>query len=118
MLEYSFDGRIAAIHTLRVNVKTLQAESRLIRRETERAGPIYRDMLVRHRRDVLRTETRIAHLALAFVRGTPYHAVEARCKTPVDRARLINKIVKHWRRLLESNAVHAWLDAGKVEAAA
>lgn len=92
---YEYQARVAAIHTLRVNVKTLAAEARIIRQETERAGAVYRPHLTEHRRGRLRREARYAHLALAFLRGRPYRAVEAKCREPVDEARLANKIQRH-----------------------
>lgn len=105
------DARIAAIHSLRVNLKSLTAEARIIRQEEQRAGAAYRPALAAHRRGRLRREARLTHLALAFVRGRPYRSIEARAKDPVDVANLTNKIVRHWSRTLTSAGVQAWLEA-------
>lgn len=69
---------------LKVNVCSLMAESRIIRREVERfkreselkgADPKCQQ-LIRHRRWHLRNEARAAQLLYAFVRGVPYRIVE------------------------------------------
>ena len=88
-----FDYKVFAIHRLRVNVKSLAAESRFIRREENRAGYQYRDLLHLHRTGQLRHESRIAQLALAFVRGRSYRSVE-KSGTGVDVSRLRQKRVR------------------------
>jgi hypothetical protein len=80
--EFAYDWKVAAIHKLRVNIKSLAAEARIIRKEAKRAGPRYRDALTGHRKGRLREEARMAHLALAFMRGRPYKSVEAKSKIP------------------------------------
>lgn len=88
---FTYDPKIAAIHKARVNVKSLAAEARMIRREERRAGPAYRLELAAHRRGRVREEARYAQLALAFIRGMAYRNVENKAK-PVDPDRLIKKI--------------------------
>lgn len=106
--QFVFDPRIAAIHSIRVNVKSLAAEARIIRHETRRAGPAQRDALVMHRRGRLREESRYAHLALAFVRGRPYKSVEAKCGSPALQGRLYEKVRRHWYQAKERD-VFEWL---------
>src|SRR5688500_5552827 len=74
--KHKYEPRVAAIHRLRVNVKSLAAEARIIRQEERRAGPAYRYEMSAHRRGRLREEARYAQLALAFVRGKPYKSAE------------------------------------------
>ena len=63
---------------LRVKVKSLADEAKIIRREEHRAkGWDEWIALKSHRRGVVRTEARAAQLALGFLRGFPYRALEA-----------------------------------------
>ncbi len=94
--QYQYDQRIAAIHSLRVNVKSLAHEAKLIRSESKRCGPIYRQRMDNHRRYHLREEARYAQLALAFARQRPYKSVEGAQSKLVNPDKLCAKIVKHW----------------------
>lgn len=95
---HQYQAKIAAIHTLRVNVKSLAAEAKLNRQEMRRAGPVYRSVLANHRKTKLREEARYAQLALAWVRDVPYRTVEQKTKNWVDVKRLREKIMRHFRR--------------------
>ena len=79
-----FSSKIRAVHTLRVNSKSLAAEAKIIRQEAKRCGPYYYFGLDHHRRGRLREEARVTHLALAFIRGTPYKSVEQKTNKPVQ----------------------------------
>lgn len=105
---YKYDSRIAAIHKLRVNIKSLVAESKLIRQEQSRCGEVYRNMLSAHRRGTVREEARITHLALAFVRGRTYKSVEAKCQVAPDASRIFKKVKQHIYRT-ELTDIKAWL---------
>jgi hypothetical protein len=96
-----------AIHRLRVNVKSLSAESKIIRKESKKAAPDYRNQLEWHRIYRLRNESRMAQLALAFIRGIPYKEVEKTAKVLPDCKTLLNKINRFYRADFED--VHAWL---------
>lgn len=91
---WPFDSRVMAIHRLRVNVKSLAAEAKIIRREVQRCGYQYEQVLINHRRGYLRDEARYAQLALAYVRGVPRIIVENGFSRPVDEARLISKVFR------------------------
>jgi hypothetical protein len=91
--KYEFSTKVEAIHALRVNVKSLAAEARIIRQEDRRAGPGYREKLDYHRRGRLREESRYAQLALAFIRGRAYKTVEQPYEPPV-RQKLHQKICR------------------------
>ena len=108
--ERKHDQRISAIHKLRVNVKSLAAESRLIRQEERRCGECYRSELSEHRRGRLREEARYAQLALAHFRGRPYKSVEAKCLVPVDAKRLFEKAKRYmYLDPLGEKAISNWL---------
>lgn len=90
----TYDSKVAAIHMLRVNVKSLAAEAKLIRHEEKRAGIQYQTALQLHRRGRLREEARYAQLALAFLRGRHLRQVELAFSKPVDVKRLGMKLCK------------------------
>jgi len=77
------------IARLRVNVKSLAAEAKIIRQEFRRTKL---QELELHRRGRVREEARYAQLALAFVRGMCYNDVEKKCSKKPDEQRLLKKI--------------------------
>lgn len=82
-----------AIHALRVNVKSLSAESRAIRHEIRKVRSCrVRELLHHHRVTRVKPEARLAHLALAFVRGVPYRTVERDAHTQVPAYRIARKL--------------------------
>ena len=71
---YALDFRAA----LRVKVKSLADEAKIIRREEHRSKNWYEwYSLKQHRKGIVRREARSAQLALAFLRGVPYEKVES-----------------------------------------
>lgn len=54
---------------LRVKLKSLAEEARIIRREESRTHGALREELSWHRRGVVRNEARATHLAYGFIRG-------------------------------------------------
>lgn len=69
---------------LRVKIKSLAEEARIIRREEQRNWGTLRDELYLHRVGVVRRESRAAHLAYGFIRGRTYAQMESKCVTPPD----------------------------------
>lgn len=67
---------------LRVKVKSLAEEARIIRREEHRNWGTLRDELHLHRVGVVRREARAAHLAYGFIRGRSYSQMEGKLKDP------------------------------------
>lgn len=100
------------IHKLRVNVKSLAAEVKIIRDEIKKARtPEAKAALHDHRMSRVRPQARLAHLALAFVRGIPYKTVEVKAKIKPDAKELTNKIVKFsWDKCIVQN-IDQWLQA-------
>lgn len=84
---------------LKVKLKSLAAEAKIIRAEEERAKK-YKDQellsgLEWHRKDVVRSAARHTLLAYAFIRGIPYKKVEAKCEKAPDLKRIMSMIQKY-----------------------
>ena len=99
-----------AIHTLRINVKSLSSEAKINRAEAKKVRAYDRWVLNHHRTGVLRQEARYTHLALAFTRARPYKQVEAKVREYNEPGAhyLHKKIKKHWPETSKEN-VAAWL---------
>lgn len=61
---------------LKVKVKHLASEARIIRTEEKRSDVETRGWLNAHRKHVVRPEARATHIAYAFAKGIPLHKVE------------------------------------------
>lgn len=116
---YTYDWKVSAIHKLRVNIKSLAAEARIIRQEARRAGNFYSWQLTNHRRGKLREEARYTHLALAYLRGRTYAEVEGekrleRCKSSACPKRLAGKLSPYipYGVTVDAKALNAWIFAG------
>lgn len=119
--------QLLPFHRARVNVKSLAAEARIIRHELERirrrsqslasnGSPELNDArqqarrdLLTHRRGRLREQSRLAQLALAFIRGRPYAQVEAKTDREVGHYVLQTKL-KRFGVEVEDYEVRNWLD--------
>ena len=90
---------------LRVKLKSLAEEARIIRREEQRTHGALRAELHQHRIGVVRNESRATHLAYGFIRGLTREQME-----PGWEAR-----VKQWRQYTtpfnEEKALMAKVDA-------
>ncbi len=68
---------------LKVKIKSLAAEAKIIRQEErkarERRNRTLQIGLASHRRGIVRHEARHSQLAYGFLRGMPYHKMEAKC---------------------------------------
>ena len=100
------------IHKLRVNVKSLAAEAKIIRDEIRRATTTEaKNALHDHRMMRVRPEARLAHLALAFTRGMPYKAAETSAREKPSVKDLTNKVTRFaWTPNAEQK-IHDWLRA-------
>ncbi len=88
------------IKMLKVKIKSLAAEARIIRTEERRAlsgrkpdGRLYGELRDHRRRDV-RKEQRASLLAYAFLRGKPLSACEPKSDTPPDWGRVLSIALK------------------------
>lgn len=102
-------SRAHAIATLRVNYKSLSAELRAIRQEIKKVGGERAGSLQMHRDSKVRPEARITNLALAAVRGTPYCAVERKCRIAPDLDRIVKKILKHCSSEIVVDDCYRWI---------
>lgn len=105
---YKFDNRILAIHQLRVNIKSLAAEAKIIRREVKRCSLLYISALTEHRKGSLRAEARYAQLAMGFIRNCEYKSIENKTFTPVNAERLYQKI-RRFLLAVKKEEVEKWL---------
>jgi len=104
-------SRLRAIATLRVNVKSLAAEAKFIRKELARSRKEIHSCLTTHRKIYVREEARVAQLALAAVRGKPYGVTEWNAKTEPDWGRVWRKVCKH--HVYGSRGTEKWFQEAK-----
>lgn len=99
-----YKSKVAAIHKLRVNIKSLAAEARIIRHEEEVCENCYRYGLEIHRVTRLRRESRYAQLALGFLRGRKYTEVERSYKNAgaPDTKKLYEKLSRFYNGVPET----------------
>lgn len=94
----------------RVKIKSLAAESKIIRHEEKRLDGQSSDRgcLRHHRVSVVRNEQRSTLLAYAYLRGVPYCAVEGRSVKPID-AKAVCRIVRSlsWSQV-EPEKIDEW----------
>jgi len=85
------------LHALRVNVKSLASEARIIREEIQRVSDkdIKADLHC-HRQRRVRPEARTAHLALAFVKGKSYRSAEAKARVAPVTKDIVRKLQRAW----------------------
>jgi hypothetical protein len=69
---------------LRIKVKSLIEESRIIRSEAKKTTGMVKWGLNQHRKTVVRTHTRHNLLAYGLLRGVPYFVMEKRCAIKPD----------------------------------
>ena len=81
---------------LKIKVKSLAAEAKMIRKEEKRCRtPSLREGLYRHRIDVVRRESRHTNLAYGFLRGRKYHEMEPNAKEAPDWAKIRKMVEKY-----------------------
>lgn len=77
---------------LKVKVKSLAEEARIIRREENQSrDPVLRVELARHRREIVRWHARTSHVAYGLIKGIPLEAIE---KPKEPRSELFWKSVR------------------------
>lgn len=80
---------------LRVKLKSLAAESKIIRREEKRSWGNLRTELYLHRIQVVRSAARHTSLAYGFIRGIPYEQMEKSCTAAPDWASVRTMLKKY-----------------------
>jgi len=84
-----------SIRFLKVKIKSLTAEARIIRLEEGRSRGELRDQLRAHRQRDVRRETRATQLAYAYLRGRPRTACEPAAHTEPDWDRVKAMVKKY-----------------------
>lgn len=86
---------------LRVKLKSLAEEARIIRIEERRANKAgnyaLQNSLVLHRTSIVRSEARATLLAYNYLRGLPYEACEAQGSTPPNWNKVEAMVKKYGR---------------------
>ena len=99
---------------LRVKIKSLAAESRIIREEKRKAkDPDLKQSLNRHRTWEVRIEARATLIAYGYLRGKQLHEIEPKCKLPNFRTMYVMPKVKamvdKYGTKEQREAYEAWL---------
>jgi len=96
---------------LRVNIKSLAAESKFIRREIKRSRDEFvKGCLNNHRINDVRSEARCAQLALAALRNIPYDCIERNAKSQPDWNRVKSKVSKTGYGIYIKQQLEKWID--------
>ena len=81
------------VPAIRVNIKSLAAESIIIRKQVLKTKNVYvKNRLINHKRLVVRPEARLANLAYGFMTGKKRSDIEKKFFVEVDANKLLNKI--------------------------
>lgn len=64
---------------LRIKIKSLAAEARIIRQEAKKLSGLDKHTLNEHRTGIVREQARLSQLAYGALRGVPYRVMEQRC---------------------------------------
>lgn len=95
---------------LKVKIKSLAAEARIIRVE-EKRNKDFRARLEFHRKHKVRPEARATLLAYAYIRGIPYKKVESDAKHQPDWNRVSTMVKKYGSGYLDQGDLKKWMDA-------
>jgi len=87
-------------HTLRIKIKYLAEEARIIRKEEVKTkSSLVRLNLRLHRLDIVRYEQRHSLLAYAFIRGIPYKKIENKSYEPPRISKILKILANHAKHL-------------------
>jgi hypothetical protein len=96
---------------LKVKVKSLAAESKIIRLEESRAKtPEARASLHQHRVGIVRLAARNTLLAYGYLRGRSYRQLEATCERPPDWS-VVEKMVMKYGPPAHNVSFEAWKES-------
>jgi hypothetical protein len=109
------------MHTrfLKVKIKSLCAEARIIRFEELKTRDDLRNSLRRHRVEDVRSESRATLLAYNFLRGKTLAQTEPNASTPPDWDR-VERMVKKYGNITALSELETWRggkEGAKVQAA-
>lgn len=80
---------------LKIKLKSLACEARIIRLEEQRSAGDLRNKLHAHRVTAVRRAARLTHLAYGFIRGRRYRQIEPACDIEPDWKE-VGKMVKKY----------------------
>lgn len=86
---------------LKVKIKSLAEEARIIRKEEQRTWGELRNELHVHRVGVLRRESRHAHIAYGLIRGRSLDRIEPGSKKPIDEKKIRTLLQRYGPSSLE-----------------
>lgn len=90
------EAQLLSRHTLRVKIKYLSEEARIIRFEECRTkNSFIKENLRDHRLDIVRYEQRHSLLAYAFIRNVPYKVVENKAEQKPNVKKIIKILANH-----------------------
>lgn len=92
---------------LKVKIKSLAAEARIIRHEERKSRGQLRNDLAAHRKGIVRREARSSQLAYGYLRGRPYRKLEPTCHRQPDWT-AVERMVKKYGRLQQP--IEEWKD--------
>ena len=92
---------------LKIKVQSLVDEAKNIRKEANKTSGMAKWGLNHHRTSVVRPNTRANLLAYGILRGTPYSAMEKKCREAPDFA-WVSKIAKRFGA--SDNDILEWID--------
>jgi hypothetical protein len=104
-----------SIKFLKVKIKSLAEEARIIRLEEKRTRGSLREQLHRHRVWDVRREARSAQLAYGYLRGRTYRQLESSARTEPDFARIGKLVSKYGGRAIEkaNNELMEWYSGSR-----
>jgi len=95
---------------LKVKIKSLAEEARIIRKEERKAVKkrdfLLREVLYQHRVYDVRQEARLSQLAYGFLRGRSYSEIEQKTTKPVDWKR-VRQLVEKFGRVWDQKESYA-----------
>ncbi len=94
---------------LKVKIKSLAEESRIIRQEERKSETALRNRLYQHRTWDVRREARASLLAYGYLRGKPLSVVESKGKRRSSIDRRAHQIVKKFGNTAGYEAFYGWL---------
>ena len=101
---------------LKVKIKSLAAESRIIRHEEKKAyDNDNREGLYLHRVKDVRRESRASQLAYAFLRGVPFLVVEPSSNDTYEREQALRRAESIARKFGTDKGFNAWVQEASVE---
>lgn len=94
---------------LKIKIKSLAAEAKIIRKEEKNKKylPLHRESIYRHRIDVVRREARVSLIAYACIRNKPYSSLE----NPKDTHAVV---IKKDHKLLYFQSNNFWEDVKRL----